>query len=95
MQTPSTAPPSSAYLRGVVAKRTTKDPAALYPVHTKLLGAEVDAIDAAVDAINATRPIGRANRESVMATWLRERIEVERAKADPAPKKRARKGGAQ
>ena len=54
---------------------------------TKLSGAEVDAIDAEVDAINATRPIGRASRETVTALWLRERIEVERAK-------RAKKGGA-
>ncbi len=81
MQTPSTPPPSSAYLRGVVARRTPKEPDTLYPVHLKLSGAEVDAIDAEVDAINATRPSGRATRESVMATWLRDRIAVERAKA--------------
>ena len=90
MWTPST---PSAYLRGVVAKRTVKNPNDLYPVHTKLTGAEVDAIDAEVDAINAARPIGRATRESVMATWLRDRIAAERKKAD-ATKKRAKKAGA-
>jgi len=94
MQTPSTAPPDRAYLRGVAAKRTPKDPGALYAVHTKLSGAEVDAIDAVVDAINATRPIGRASRETVLATWLRDRIDVERAKAVAAPKAKRTKGGA-
>ncbi len=94
MQTPSTVPLDRAYLRGVAAKRTPKDPAALYAVHTKLSGAEVDAIDAVVDAINATRPIGRASRETVLATWLRERIDAERAKGAATPK-RARKGGSQ
>ena len=94
MQTPSTDPPSPAYPSAVVARRTTKDPAALYAVHTKLSGAEVDAIDAVVDAINATRPIGRASRETVLATWLRERIDAERAEAGAAAKKRAKKGGA-
>ena len=71
MTAPSTHFIPRAYPPRVSARRTTKDPATLYPVHTKLTGAEVDAIDAYVDALNAKGGMTRASRELVLAQWLR------------------------
>lgn len=74
----------TAYAPSVVANRKPKgDPSALREVLIRdLTSAEVEAIDAALDAHNtAQRATGnRASRSSMLAAWIRERLAAETAK---------------
>jgi len=48
-----------------------------------LTTAEVDALDAVVDARNAADPGVRTSRDRVAAQWIRERLAAEAAKGTP------------
>ena len=74
----------TAYAPSVVANRKPKgDPAAPREVLIRdLTSAEVEAVDAALDAHNAAQKAtgNRASRSSMLAAWIRERLAVEAAK---------------
>ena len=80
----STPPRRRAYPPSVPAHRKpAKKPDALRPVLIRdLTSAEVDAVDAIVDARNAAQRAGgtRTARSPMLAAWIRERIAAESAK---------------
>lgn len=96
----STKPRIRAYAPSVVAKRKPKgDPAAPREVLIRdLTSAEVDAIDAELDASNAAKRTrgDKSSRSSMLAAWVRVALDEKRAARGLAPLSPPdAKGGAQ
>lgn len=93
----STTPRPRAYAPSVVARRKpAKKPAALRPVLIRdLTSAEVVAIDAELDAINAGKRKGdRASRSAMLAEWARATLDARRAARGLPPLDGPKVGGA-